>query len=163
MKKLTKLSALAMLLVLVAGMSIVGQTQNDPQKARPRTTGQEQKKPVSGDRLEPDDPSRTPNDVSDAMVANRQEQMSEEAAVDPYYNNFFSTYRIGPEDVISVNGVVPNPDDIKDENKRASKGRALEYMGLKPGTPMTDITIERVFLGSCTNGRIEDLRAEYRP
>lgn len=101
MKK-QKLSALAMLLVLIASLSIAGQTQNDPQKARPRTTGQEQKKPVSGDRLEPDDPSRTPVDVSDKMVANRQEQMSEEAAVDPYYNNFFSTYRIGPEDVISV-------------------------------------------------------------
>ena len=102
MKKRNKLGAPAMLLVLIASLSIAGQTQTDPQKARPRTTGQEQKKPVNTDRLEPDDPARTPVDVSDTMVANRQEQMSEEAAVNPYYNNFFSTYRLGPEDVISV-------------------------------------------------------------
>ena len=92
-------------------LTAVGQTpvdpQKDPQKARPRTTTAEQDKKtqkpaVVNDRLEPDDTSRTPTDVSNEMQANRQEQMSEEAAVNPYYNNFFSTYRLGPEDVISV-------------------------------------------------------------
>ena len=64
-----------------------------------------------------------------------------------------------PEDVVSVDGAVPDPAEIADENKRASKQRALDYMGLVPGTKITDIKLDRVWIGSCTNGRIEDLRA----
>ena len=100
--------AIVMLLALTISIAAQTQTESDPQKARPRTTTTDQdkdKKPqksAAGDRLEPDDPSRTPADVPDNMQANRQEQISEEAAINPYYNNFFSTYRLGPEDVISV-------------------------------------------------------------
>jgi protein involved in polysaccharide export with SLBB domain len=96
---------LVTLTLIALTVNIAAQTQDDPQKARPRTTTSGQKdpqKPVQTDRLEPDDKSRTPADVPDDMQANRQEQMSEEAAINPYYNNFFSTYRLGPEDVISV-------------------------------------------------------------
>lgn len=97
---------LVALTLIALTVNIAAQTQNDPQKVRPRTTTsgeKDQKKPVtSPDRLEPDDTSRAPSDVSDEMQANRMEQMSEEAAVNPFYNNFFSTYRLGPEDVISV-------------------------------------------------------------
>jgi polysaccharide biosynthesis/export protein len=95
--------AIAMLIALTTGIAAQTDTpaQGDAQKARPRTTasGQEKK---AGERLEPDDPSRTSTDVSPDMQANRQEQVSEEAAVTPVYNNFFTTYKLGPEDIISV-------------------------------------------------------------
>ncbi|MBU2580345.1 MAG: 3-isopropylmalate dehydratase large subunit [Alphaproteobacteria bacterium] len=68
------------------------------------------------------------------------------------------TWGTSPEDVVAVTGTVPDPVSVEDENKRASMVRAIDYMGLKPGTKITDIPLDVVWIGSCTNGRIEDLR-----
>ena len=68
------------------------------------------------------------------------------------------TWGTTPEDVISITGSVPAPTDFDDPNKQNSVVRMLEYMGLEAGTRMQDIEIDKVFIGSCTNARIEDLR-----
>lgn len=69
------------------------------------------------------------------------------------------TWGTSPQDVVPITGSTPDPTKITDPTKRASAERSLAYMGLKPNTRMQDVTIDKVFIGSCTNSRIEDLRS----
>ena len=68
------------------------------------------------------------------------------------------TWGTSPQDVVPINGFVPDPEKESDEEKKKSMNRSLNYMGLKPNTKMTDIKVDKIFIGSCTNGRIGDLR-----
>lgn len=143
-------------IVLSMALSVAAQTpsepQNTPQQARPRTATtndpekdkKAQKPAVTSDRLEPDDKTRMPSDVSPEMQANRQEVLSEEAAVNAYYNNFFSTYRLGPEDVISV--------EVFNQPRYSRQGIAIP--------PSGRVSLQLIKGGVFVNGKTVDEVAE---
>ena len=149
---MTKLKSIAFatLTLIALTVSIAAQPgQDDSQKPRPRTTtsaqDKDKKQPAVGDRLEPDDTRRTPTDVSDDIQANRQEQLAEEKAFAGYYNNFFSTYRLGPEDVISV--------EVFNQERYSRKGIIIP--------PSGRISLALIPGGVFVNGKTVDEVAEY--
>lgn len=92
------------------------------------------------------------------MVSDDDAHFDAEVIIDVSQLSPLMTWGTNPSQVVAVDGVVPDPATLSDESERAAANRALEYMDLTPGTALRDVSVDVVFIGSCTNSRIEDLR-----